>query len=251
MRLEGEVALITGGGSGIGRDTAVLFAKEGADIVVLDLDAAECQKTIDLAGDSGSRIRFVKADVSKSPEVNDAVQFCLERYGKLSVLCNCAGIWLENQEQRVSEMDEELWERILKVNLTGTFLCCKYAIRAMLKNTQGSIVNLSSIQGLIGSRSHAYSASKGGIISLTRSIATTYAANSIRANVICPGPVETPMTRLLMENPQSREYMRALVPLGRFAQPKEIAKMALYLASDESSWVTGSVFVIDGGYTAR
>lgn len=251
MRLEGKVALVTGGGSGIGRETAILFAREGANVLCVDVDEAGCKKTVELAGQTQGKISVASADVTDSAQVEKAVQTCLDQYGKLDILCHSAGVFLEDQEQRVSEIDPDVWDRIIRINLTGTFLCCRYAIRAMQQNGGGSVINLASMAGLVGSMFHAYSASKGGIISLSRAMAVTYGPDNIRVNAICPGSVETPMTRLSLGAPEIKELISTMVPLGRVAQPGEIAQMALYLASDESAFVTGSTFVIDGGFTAQ
>lgn len=253
LRLDDKVVIITGAGSGIGRASAMLFAHEGARIVVCDLNEQMGKETVDMITMKGGEAYFTKADVSKAPEVKESILSCLSEYGSLDTLVNCAGICrMEEGEAAVAEVSEEIWNESLAVNLTGTFLCCKYVISAMIERGKGgSIVNISSIAGVVGADRAAYCASKGGIIALTRSISTAYGAKNIRANVICPGIVETPMTKPILENLRLQMSFLKAVPLGRTGTPTEVAYIALYLASDESSFVTGGIFMIDGGFTAR
>jgi NAD(P)-dependent dehydrogenase (short-subunit alcohol dehydrogenase family) len=248
-RLTGKIALVTGGGSGIGRAIALRFAAEGATVIALDVDEAAAMQTAAQAGD-GAEIVALPADVSDAEEVREAMEAVAGRWGHLDVLCNNAGIYLSGKgDTLVHELDEAVWNRVLGVNLTGVFLCCKYAIPLMLAG--GSIVNIASIAGLIGrDTAQAYVASKGGVIALTRTLAVHYAPRGIRANAICPGRVDTPLVAHDYATPEVREAFARAHPLGRFGTPEDIANLALFLASDESAWVTGAQYVIDGGYTA-
>lgn len=249
-RLAGEIALVTGGGSGIGRAIALRFASEGATVIAIDVDEAAAMQTAALAAESGAEIVALPADVSQADEVREAMEAVAGRWGHLDVLCNNAGIYLSGKgDTLVHELDEAVWDQVLGVNLKGVFLCTKYAIPLMLAG--GSIVNIASIAGLIGrDTAQAYVASKGGVIALTRSLAVHYAPQGIRANAICPGRVDTPLVADDYATPEVREAFARAHPLGRFGAPEDIANLALFLASDESAWITGAHYVIDGGYTA-
>jgi len=241
MKLKNKVALITGGGRGIGRATAILFAKEGAQVVVSDIDLKEGRETVALINATCGEASFVQADVSKAAEAKRMVETAVEKYGRLDVLFNNAGIELTG---KVEEMPEDAWDRVLDVNLKGVFLCSKYAIPQMLKQGGGTIINAGSTAGLFGlGEEGAYCASKGGVIVLTKSMAMDYAAKNIRVNCICPGSVETrltPSTPAVIKN----------IPMGRIGQPEDVAKIALLFASDQASFVTGATLVVDGGGTA-
>ena len=252
-RLAGKVALITGAGSGQGRAAARLFAQEGAKVVVADVTVEGGEETVRLVKAAGGGASFVAMDVSQSADVERGVRLAVQMYGGLQVLYNNAAIWRLGFDNRVTELTEEAWEKIISVNLKGVYLCCKYGIPELIKVGGGSVINTASVAGLIGSGqpTHTYAASKGGVISLTRAMAIAYAPQKVRVNVICPGGVDTPMIAPLITNTGVRERFAASHPLGRMGTPEDIAYCALYLASDESSWVTGSVFNIDGGYTAR
>jgi len=252
-RLAGKVALITGAGSGQGRAAARLFAHEGAKVVVVDVAVEGGEETMRLVKAAGGEASFVAMDVSQSADVERGVRLAVQMYGGLQVLYNNAAIWRLGFDNRVTELTEEAWEKIISVNLKGVYLCCKYGIPELIKVGGGSVINTASVAGLIGSGqpTHTYAASKGGVISLTRAMAIAYAPQKVRVNVICPGGVDTPMIAPLITNTGVRERFAASHPLGRMGTPEDIAYCALYLASDESSWVTGSVFTIDGGYTAR
>ncbi len=251
MRLEGKVAMVTGAASGIGQASAILFAQEEAKVVVCDSNEEMGKQTVDTIKTEGGEALFVKADVSNSTEVQELMRSCVDQYGTLDVLFNCAAISLIREDGPIAEVSEEVWNATIAVNLTGTFLCCKYAIPIMVKNKRGSIINVSSLAALTaGKNNNAYSASKGGILSLTRSIAVSYAAHNIRANTICPGRIETPMTEWIRSDPERKEAYMKNVPLYRIAQPVEVARLALYLASDESPHVTGTIIPIDGGLSA-
>jgi NAD(P)-dependent dehydrogenase (short-subunit alcohol dehydrogenase family) len=200
--------------------------------------------------EGGAEVLVAPADVAESQDVRNVMRAVAERWGRLDVLVNSAGIfWAHRGDTLVTEMDEAIWDRVLAVNLTSVFLCCKYGIPLMTLG--GSIVNIASIAGLIGrDTAQAYVASKGGMISLTRTLAVQYAPRRIRANAILPGRVDTPLVVDDYATPEEREAFALSHPLGRFGAPEDIAALALYLASDESAWVTGASYVIDGGYTA-
>jgi NAD(P)-dependent dehydrogenase (short-subunit alcohol dehydrogenase family) len=253
-RLANKVALITGSGSGQGRATARLFASEGARIMVSDVNAAAGEETVELVRAAGGDATFHAADVSRAADVEALVQATRRTYGGLHVLYNNAAIWdrggLDNY---VTELSEEGWDIIMAVNLKGVYLCCKYGIPALIDAGGGSVINTASAAGLIGSRnrSHAYSATKGGVIALTRAMAVAYARQGVRVNAICPGGVDTPMIASILDTTERQQRFAAAHPLGRLGTPEDIAYFALYLAADESSWVTGGIFPIDGGVTAQ
>jgi len=252
VRLEGKVAIITGAASGIGRASAILFAQEGAKVVVCDINEEMGKQTADMIKMEGGEVLFVKADVSNSADVQELMRSCVDQYGSLDVLFNCAAVSFVKEDSPVAEVSEELWNATITVNLTGTFLCCKYAIPIMVRNKRGSIINVLSAACLVAARNHAYSASKGGVLSLTRDIAVSYAPHNIRANSIAPGTIETPMSESLRADPEGKDALlkELRVPICRWGQPIEVARLALYLASDESPYLTGTVIPIDGGRSA-
>lgn len=242
-RLEDKVAIVTGGASGIGLATAQLFEEEGARVVVFD---------INVSGDNSMRV-----DVTSASEVESAVKEVIQRYERLDILVNVAGgsgrKWGDGPADSCTL---EGWEKTLALNLDSVFYCCKYALQAMLAQGHGVIVNVSSILGLVGGdddfATHAYATSKGAVISLTRSIASYYAPRGIRANVICPSLIATPMSQRAQASEQIRSRLPQLQPLtGDFGSPMDVAHAALYLASEEASFVTGTVLTVDGGWTAR
>lgn len=253
-RLGGKVAIITGAGSGQGRAAARLFAAEGARVVVSDVNDEGGEETVRGIRDAGGEATYCHADVSRAADAGALVAAARDAYGRLDVLYNNAAIWSgRGLDNVVTELEEEGWDRILDVNLKGIYLCCKHAIPALVEAGGGSVINTSSAAGLVGSRnaSHAYSASKGGVISLSRAMAMAYAREHVRVNVICPGGVDTPMIASMTSTERRAERFAAAHPLGRMGTPQDIAYCALYLASDESSWVTGAVFPVDGGFTAQ
>ena len=251
MRLAGKVALITGAGSGQGREAAVLFAKEGAKVVVTDVNEEGIKETVDIIKAAGGQAAGRRVDVSEGAQVQDGVAFAVRTFGTLQVLYNNAGVYLRGKDGPVTRVEDNIWDTTLTVNLKSMYLCCKHAIPEMVKAGGGAIVSTASAAGLIGSNFHAYSASKGGMIALSRSIATTYAAQNIRSNVICPGFIDTPMVAEISSSPRLLQAYLDSTPLHRAGKPLDIAYMALYLASDEAAFVTGGVFVVDGGVTAR
>ncbi|MEM2896351.1 MAG: SDR family NAD(P)-dependent oxidoreductase, partial [Candidatus Bathyarchaeia archaeon] len=235
----------------IGRAMALLFAKEGAKISIVDIDSEKGAETENLIRKEGNEAFFIQADVSKESDVKKAVEITVERFNKLNILCNNAGI---SYSCPLIKMDEEAWNKVLNINLKGVFLCSKHAIPEMMK-TGGSVVNIASVAGIVGlANESAYCASKGGIISLTKAMALELAPHKIRVNCICPGSTLTPMfNRVLMG---TGDYEMALkknmerIPLARIGKPEDIAYAALYLASEESSYVTGAILVVDGGWTS-
>lgn len=252
-RLADKVVLITGAGGGQGRAAAVLFAQEGAKVVVTDIKVEGGQKTVQLVKSAGGEAVFQEMDVSKAADVEAAVRCAVATYGGLHIMYNNAAV-LHKNDTTVTNLEEDMWDFIIGVNLKGVYLGCKYAIPEITNAGGGSVINVSSLAGLLGvGNVHAYTAAKGGVISLTRVIATGYAAKNIRCNVICPGAVDTPMMAHVLHssNPKRLERVAKSHPIGRVGTPEDIAAMALFLASDESSWVTGSVFTVDGGYAAQ
>jgi NAD(P)-dependent dehydrogenase (short-subunit alcohol dehydrogenase family) len=251
MRLAGKVALITGAGSGQGREAAVLFAKEGAKVVVTDVNEEGIKETVEMVRAAGGEAAGRRVDVTDATQVQDGVAFTVRSFGALNVLYNNAGVYLRGKDGPVTRVEIDIWDTVLTVNLKSMYLCCKYAIPEMTKVGGGSIVNTASVAGLAGTNFHAYSASKGGMIALSRSIATTYAPQNIRSNVICPGFIETPMTAEISGSQRLLQAYLESTPLHKAGKPTDIAYMALYLASDEAAFVTGGIFVVDGGVMAR
>jgi NAD(P)-dependent dehydrogenase (short-subunit alcohol dehydrogenase family) len=251
MRLEGKVALITGGASGMGRVAAALFAREGASVVLSDVSDADGEATAGEIERSGGRAAFVHADVSKPADAEAMVAFAVDRFGSLDVLYNNAGVFPAD-DGSVIDTPEGVWDLTLDINLKGVFLGCKYGVPAMLASGGGSIVNVASFVALMGAAvpQIAYTSSKGGVLAMTREIAVEFARRGVRANALCPGPIETPLLAELLADPARRERRLVHIPLGRFGRAEEIANAALFLASDESSFMTGSALVVDGGITA-
>ncbi len=251
MKLKNKIVIITGAASGIGRAIAELFAIEGAMIVVADLNETGGRETVEMVRERGGYALYIKTDVSKAREVENMVKQAVEKYGRIDILVNNAGT--EGKSAFTADYPEEDWDRVLAVNLKSVFLCSKYVIPEMFKNCQGVIVNVSSIAGMVAfAKGPAYSASKAGIIALTRATAIEYAPNNIRVNCICPGVIRTPMLERSTKGSLDAEMKLVREePMGRIGKPEEIAKAALYLASDDSSYVTGSALVVDGGWTIQ
>ena len=252
MRLKGKVAVITGAGGGIGQASAFLFAREGARVVVVDNNTEKGKDTLSKIIKNGGKAIFVKGDISRATEVKEIFKIAIEKYSALHILYNNAAVFLARTDGPVTEISEETWDRILDVNLKGTFLCCKYGIPEIIKSGGGSVINTSSSAGIIGVPGcDAYTATKGGIISLTRSMAVEYAPKKVRVNCIVPCAVDTSMLdESDRKNPNFDEKkFLSSTPARRFGRPEEIANMALFLASDESSYAIGGIFVADGGVT--
>lgn len=248
MRLKDKVAIITGAASGIGKATAKLFAEHGAKVIVADIDADGGEQTVTEINDVGNVALFIKTDVTINVDTQNVVKQTVDAFGKLDILFSNAGIAMRLP---VAELPEDDWHRCLNVNLNGVFLCAKAAVPAMQKNGNGSIINMSSIFGLVGADVRAaYVASKGAVTNLTRGMALDYAEDNIRVNCICPGFVETPLVAGVIKTPDEYQKLADKHPMRRLGQPIEIAYGALYLASDESAFVTGIALPIDGGYTA-
>lgn len=248
MRLAGKVALITGGGSGIGKASCLLFAREGARVVVVDVKKEAAEATAREIGDSA---RAFTADVSRATDAEAMVGFAEEELGRLDIIFNNAGVF-HPQDESVTSTPEEIWDLVIDVNLKGVFLGCKYGIPALLRAGGGSIINTASFVALVGAATPqiAYTASKGGVLAMTREIAVEFARKNIRANALCPGPVETPLLAELLSDPARRQRRLVHIPPGRFGKADEMAHAALFLASDESSYVNGATFMVDGGITA-
>lgn len=251
-RLQDKVAIVTGGKSGIGLATAQLFADEGARVIVFDINAARADLNLTRSNEDALRV-----DVTSPPEVESAIQQVVQASGRLDILVNVAGgsgrKWGDGPTDSCTL---EGWDKTLSLNLDSVFYCCKYALQVMLTQGHGVIVNVSSVLGMVGGdddfATHAYASSKGAVISLTRSIASYYAPRSIRANVICPSLIATSMSQRAQESEHIRTRLSQLQPLtSDFGTPRDVAQAALYLASDESSFVTGSVLTVDGGWTVR
>ena len=249
MRLEGKVALITGAGAGIGRAAAELFAREGASVAVVDYDAAAAQSTCAAIEAQGGRAIALPADVSQPDQVEAMVQATVQAFGGIDILFNNAGILIFGTVTDTTFAD---WRRVMAVNLDGVFLCSKAVIPHMRARGGGSIINMSSSTGAHDGNGNAaaYVTSKGGVTLLTRCMAIDHAADHIRVNAIAPGPTDTPMLRRIM-SPAEMAAFAATFPARRLGQPQEIAAAALFLASDEASFVTGAVFAVDGGQTAQ
>ena len=248
-RLNNKIALITGGGSGIGRATSLLFAREGAKVVVADYVAEGGNETIRQIKTAGGEATFIQTDVSKSADVQNMIASTIKTYGRIDVLFNNAGI--EGPSAKLANYKEEDWERVIAIDLTAVYLGMKYVIPEMLKQGGGVILSTASVAGLVGfPGSGAYAAAKAGVINMTRMVALEYADKNIRVNCICPGIIETPMVdRVVGGRPKDRVVKAE--PIGRLGQPEDIANAALFLAGDESAFATGAPFIIDGGYVAR
>jgi NAD(P)-dependent dehydrogenase (short-subunit alcohol dehydrogenase family) len=256
MRLADKVALITGGGSGIGRATAVLFAAEGAKVVVADVNLSDALETAQTIASQGGVATAFEVDVSSSPDVERMVESAAREYDGLHVLVNSAAVNARNAVPDGGSI-EEVYDRVLEVNLKGVYLVTYYAIKVMERAGVGSIINLASTMSMVGYHAglgggfNPYPLSKGGVLQFTRNLAVDYARRNIRVNCIVPGYVTTNLTSSITESPEMLKRVEELHPIGRFARPEEIAYAALFLASDESSYVIGSPLIVDGGYTAQ
>jgi NAD(P)-dependent dehydrogenase (short-subunit alcohol dehydrogenase family) len=251
MRLKNKVALITGGGSGIGRETTLLFTKEGARVVVVDINDEGGQETVSMVEAQGGQATYLHADISKAAGCETMVRAAEETYGKLNILFNNAGISHAKDDDAMAT-EEDVWDLTMAINLKGVFLGCKYGIPALRRAGGGSIINTASFVALVGAATPqiAYTASKGGVLSMTRELAVIHARENIRVNALCPGPLHTELLMKYLDTTAKKQRRLVHIPMGRFGQAKEIAQAVLFLASDESSFVTGATFTVDGGITA-
>ncbi|HYK85788.1 MAG TPA: glucose 1-dehydrogenase [Ktedonobacteraceae bacterium] len=251
MRLADKVAIITGSAGGMGKAAAELFAQEGASVVVTDVAVREGEETAQAIRDTGGTAIFVKANVAVEEEVRHMVNVAVEEFGRVDVLYNNAGI-MPVEDSSVIETSEATWDRVMDINLKSAFFCAKYTVPHMIQQGKGSIINVASFVAFMGCTvpQDAYTASKGGMLSLTKSFAVQYGKHGIRCNAICPGPIETPLLRNLWTSEEARNLRLNRIPLGRFGESKDIVYMALYLASDESAWTTGAWLVVDGGISS-
>jgi NAD(P)-dependent dehydrogenase (short-subunit alcohol dehydrogenase family) len=247
-RLDGKVAVITGAAGGIGREAALLFSEEGASVCVADISASQGERT---AAECREAF-FQRVDVADSASVEAMYAATSDRFGGIDVLYNNAGISPED-DASILETDEGAWQRVQDVNLKGVFLCCKHGIPHLLERGGGSVINVASFVAVLGAATSqiSYTASKGGVLALSRELAVQFARRGVRVNALCPGPVETPLLlRIFGDDPAAYERRRIHLPMGRLAKPREIANGALFLASDDASYVNGATFLVDGGLTA-
>jgi NAD(P)-dependent dehydrogenase (short-subunit alcohol dehydrogenase family) len=256
MRLDGKVCFVTGGASGMGRVAAAMFCAEGARVAVVDMNAEACEKAASEARKeaAGHGDAFaVSCDVTKASDVQQAIRDTVEHYGELHVLYNNAGIMMA-EDGSVVDTEEWVWDRTLAVNLKGIYLCCKHGIPEIIRSGGGSVINIASFVALLGCSvpQDAYTASKGAVIALTKSLAVQFAPRGVRSNAICPGPIETPLlTEWLLKDPEAKRVRLARNPSGRFGKPEDIVNAGIFLASDESAWTNGAVLVLDGGITSN
>jgi NAD(P)-dependent dehydrogenase (short-subunit alcohol dehydrogenase family) len=256
MRLDGKVCFVTGAASGMGRLAAAMFCAEGARVAVADVNAEACESAAAAArkGAAGVGDAFaLPCDVTRESEVREAIAATVARYGGLHVLYNNAGIMMA-EDRSVVDTEEWVWDRTLAVNLKGIYLCCRHGIPEMIRSGGGSVINIASFVALLGCSvpQDAYTASKGAVIALTKSLAVQFAPRGVRSNAICPGPIETPLlTEWLLADPEARRVRLARNPTGRFGRPEDIVNAGIFLASDESAWTNGAVLVIDGGITSN
>ena len=251
MRLRNKIALITGAASGIGKETALLFAREGARVVAVDLNDTGGKRVVARILKAGGRAAYCHADVSNARDCEQMIRYAEDTFGKLDVLFNNAGVMLAADGDAV-HTSEEVWDATLGVNLKGVFLGCKFGIPALRRAGGGSVINTASFVALMGAATPqiAYTASKGGVLALTRELAVVHARENIRVNALCPGPLRTELLMKVLNTQRKQRRRLVHIPLGRFGEAREIARAALYLASDESSFVTGTEFLVDGGIRA-
>jgi NAD(P)-dependent dehydrogenase (short-subunit alcohol dehydrogenase family) len=251
MRLANKSAIITGAGSGIGRESALLFAKEGASILVAELNEQAGKSVVQEIEKAGGKASFIAVDVSNEKDVGNMIHAAEASFGKLDIIMNNAGVF-PDADGSVVDTTEETLDLVMNINVKGVFFGCKHAIPALMRSGGGSIVNVASFVALMGAAvpQIAYTASKGAVLSMTREIAAEFARKNIRANALCPGPVETPLMNAILSDPVKRQRRLVHIPPGRFARASEIANAALFLASDESSFVNGTTFLVDGGITS-
>ena len=250
-RLDGKVALITGAGSGIGRETSLLFSAEGASVVAVDVNQASAEETVEKVRAAGGEATAHRADVSSAADSEEMVKAAETTYGRLDIMFNNAGIMHAADDDAVST-EEDIWDLTMDINAKGVFLGCKFGIPALRRAGGGSIINTASFVALLGAATPqvAYTASKGAVLAMTRELAVVHARESIRINALCPGPLRTELLMKFLDTDEKKQRRLVHIPMGRFGEAAEMAKAALWLASDESSYVTGTEFVVDGGITA-
>jgi NAD(P)-dependent dehydrogenase (short-subunit alcohol dehydrogenase family) len=247
---DGKVALVTGASSGIGRSTAILYAKYGAHVVVSDVDAHGGEETVEMINQAEGKAIFVRTDVSKFDECQSLVQQAVDRFGRLDFACNNAGIGGESNP--IAEMSEEGWNRVISINLSGVFYCMHHEIKAMLQNGGGSIVNMASILGQVGfAGSSAYVSAKHGILGLTRTAALEYGKAGVRVNAVGPAFIVTPMIQGITADPTVEKMLVGAHPIGRLGKPEEVAELVIWLSSDKASFASGGYYPVDGGYLAQ
>jgi NAD(P)-dependent dehydrogenase (short-subunit alcohol dehydrogenase family) len=255
-RVEGKVALVTGGASGIGRATAFAFAREGAKLIIADMQEDGGHQTVHMITEQGGEAIFIQVDVTSASAVEAMISQTVETYGRLDCAHNNAGIAgsgiAGTHRALTADYPDERWHQVIAVNLTGVWLCMKYELTQMLHQGGGAIVNTASVAGLVGlPYASAYVASKHGVVGLTKTAALEYAQHGIRVNCVCPGYIATPMTALGMQDPERRARIMASEPIGRVGTPEEIAEAVVWLCSDAASFVTGHAMTVDGGYVAQ
>ncbi|MFT5167407.1 MAG: NAD(P)-dependent dehydrogenase (short-subunit alcohol dehydrogenase family) [Saprospiraceae bacterium] len=251
MRLKNKVALITGGSSGIGREAAILFANEGAKVVVVDINVNEGKKTVQMITDAKKVAAFCKADVSSEKECKKMVAFAKKQFGGLHILFNNAGI-MHSDDGDSQSTDEKVWDLTMNINVKGVFFGCKYGIPLMRLSGGGSIINTASFVAHLGAATPqlAYTASKGAVLAMSRELAIIHARENIRVNALSPGPLRTELLMKFLNTEEKKQRRMVHIPMGRFGEAAEMAKAALFLASDDSSYMTGTEFLVDGGITA-
>ena len=250
-RLQARVALITGAGSGIGRESSLLWASEGASIVAVDIDRASAQHTAEAVQAAGGRAVAVQADVARAQDCERMIAAAESEFGKLNILFNNAGI-MHSQDDDAVSTDEAVWDVTMNINAKGVFFGCKYGIPALRRAGGGAIVNTASFVAVLGAATPqvAYTASKGAVLALTRELAVVHARENIRVNALCPGPLKTEMLMKFLDTDEKKQRRLVHIPIGRFGEAREIARAALFLVSDDASYVTGTEFLVDGGITA-
>ncbi|ODS80532.1 MAG: short-chain dehydrogenase [Cytophagaceae bacterium SCN 52-12] len=251
MRLENKTALITGASSGIGRETALLFAREGARLIIADINEAGGQETADMVDAAGGQAFFIKTNVSKAADNEAMVALAEEKFGKLDILFLNAGIMHSNDDNAMTT-EEDIWDLTMNINAKGVFLGCKYGIPALKRAGGGSVITTASFVAILGAATPqvAYTASKGAVLALTRELAVIHARENIRVNALCPGPLRTELLMKFLDTEEKKQRRLVHIPMGRFGEAREMASAALFLASDESSFVTGTDFLVDGGITS-
>lgn len=251
MRLENKVAIITGGSSGIGKASAILFAKEGAKVVLADIDQIGAEKTVEEITALGLTASLILTDISKEVDVERMISFAESTFGRLDILFNNAGI-MHGEDDDAEKTSLETWDLTMNVNVKGVFLGCKYGIPALRRAGGGSIINTASFVARLGAATPqvAYTSSKGAVLSMTRELAVIHARENIRVNALCPGPLKTDLLMKFLDTEEKKQRRLIHIPMGRFGESEEMAKAALFLASEDSSFMTGTEFLVDGGITA-